>query len=673
MILATHNKCPYCGTSVSPTARYCDNCGTPLKQPDQPTPTRRRERERSRGQVSVWVFIVVLLALFSTGTLGGYRYQAGQWPWEPSLQVTVGNGDPGQANGETAAPNIPQQDGQQKQDPTLQRYLRSVVSINVSGALGSKTGSGFIIDQRGHIVTSAHVIEGFDRCVNVIDDNGTAHLGTVVAWDRNLDVALIQSNTLAKWPDVLTLREAPLVSGDQVYAMNSPKGTPNSALLQAQVEQVGLAKRIDDRYYADLVEFKGATVVHGASGSPLVHRESGQVVGIVTAAADTPIAYAIPTDANLRSLIQRWSAEEVTAVCEAQPASTTTVKLMLATITPLSGTHGVWGNDLVAGAELALRDMENRLLAKGYEVVLSKLDDQGQVSVAKEQARTVVYDQDVIGVVGSFTSQVSAAIAETLAESGLVMIAPTAGADELTERGWPHFNRLVASNARLEAAAAVFAKDRLKARSVLLILDGTAAADGRAESFETTAQIISLPIADRLRLTGSVEVDDLKKQVTEAKADVIYYAGNSQTGFQLVQALRQEGIMLPVIGGTDLYNPAFESLQGPSGQSIYFTHFTGGVDERFRRYFESKLGKPHRGYGMYGYDSARVILEALLRYGEKNPGQVPTRAELAAMVRATREHSGWTSTVTFDPATGENQAAKVYIFEWVNGQPELRE
>lgn len=669
--MATHYKCPYCGTSVSTTARYCDNCGTPLKPADQPTPTRRRERERPHGRVALWAFLVVLLSVFTTGTLGGYWYQTGRWPWQPHLQVTAGNGQETPAtSGETAA-NIPQQKQQKQQDPALQQYMRSVVSIHVRGEHGTKTGSGFLIDGKGHIVTSAHVIEGFSGCLNVIDDNGTPHLGTVVAWDRNLDVAMIYSRTLAKWPDTLTIRQTPLASGDQVYVLNSPKGTPNSALLEAQVEEVAVAKRIDDRYYGNLVEFKGATVVHGSSGSPLLHRETGQVVGVVTAAADTSIAYAVPTDTNLAALITKWSGQEVSS-CD-EKAERPTVKLRLATITPLSGTHGVWGNDLVAGAELAMRDMEADLRNRGYEVSLFSLDDQGQASVAREQAETTAYDKEVIGVVGSFTSPVSAAVAEALAESGLVMIAPTAGAEELTARGWPHFNRLIASNARLEASAAVFAKNRLGVRKILPVLDGSAASDARADAFETAAQIISLPFATRYTLTGSIKVDELKQKLLETDADAVYYAGNSQWGFQLVQALRQEGITLPVISSPDLYNPAFESEEGKKWQGIYFTHFTGGVDERFRRHFETLLGKPHRGYGMYGYDAARVILEALLRYGDKNPGEVPTREELAEMVRSTRDHSGWSSTVTFDPTTGENQAAKVFVFEWVEGHPELRE
>ncbi len=665
--MVTQSKCPYCGTPVSPVARYCDNCGTPLKPSDRPTPTRRRERPNDR--VAVWLFVVVLIVVFTGGTLGGFRYRSGQWPWQPPVAPVVSSDPPSAPENPTVTIPPP---SNPPVNPSVERYHRSMVSISVRGDQGSKTGSGFLIDPEGHILTSAHVVEGYQGCVNVIDDYGASHLAAVVGLDRNLDVALLQAATLRKWPDVLSLYEEPVAAGDQVYVLGSPKSNPNASLLDAEVESIRVSKRIEERYYPNLIEFRGVTVVHGSSGSPLIHRQSGQVLGIVTAAADTPVAYAVPTDEKVRDQITQWIAEPTRSECGVQ-ASQKTVRVVLSTITPLSGSYGIYGGDLSAGAELALRDMEDQLRKVGYEVTLLRHDDQGQASAARDLANSVAFDPEVIGVVGSFTSQVSAAIAEALQESKLVMIAPTAGADELTAQGWPHFNRLIASNARLEALAASYAQSKLGARSILLILDGTPAAESKARSFETSAQIISMSLAGQIKLTGTIDPADLKQKVIDSKADAIFYAGNSQTAFQMAQALRHEGITLPIIGGAELYSNFFENMIGPAWRGIYFTHFTDGGDERFARHFETIMGKPTRGYGMYGYDAARVILEALVRYGEKNPAKVPDRTELAQMVRTTREFHGWASTISFDSSTGENQAARVHVFEWVSGRPEWRE
>lgn len=659
------SKCPYCGTDVPPTANYCGSCGTPLRQAERSTPPRRRERPGSR--VAVWLFVLVLLTFFGSGALAGFRYHSGRWPWIAAVPVMA---EPGPEPVEPPD-NLPEP-AAEPADAAMQQYMRATVSIRARGQQGSKAGSGFILDAGGHIVTSAHVVEGFTGCVNVIDDNGTTHQGIVVNLDRNLDVAMIYTPTLVKWPDVLSLSPEPIAVGDPVYALGSPKGTPNSRLLPANVQQTGLNRRIDGRFYADLIEFRGATVLHGSSGGPLLHQETGQVVGIVTAAADAPIAYAIPVRGEVASKLQQWISEPVTMHCTAESV-VETVPLVLATVTPLSGPYGVWGSDLASGAELALRDMEADLAKVGYEVTLARYDDKGEAELARQHAASAAYDQGVIGVVGSFTNPATEELAEALAGSGLVMVAPLAVSEGLTGPDRPHVNQLLVSNVRMGAQAAAYARHRLGSRSIMLLLDGSQGADLQAASFETAAQIVSLPVVGRLSLPSAIDGASLARAVQASGADAVYYAGNSKTGFQVAQALRQQGLTLPLIGGPELYSPAFENSENADMRAIYFTHFTEGTGDRFARHFETILGKPTRGYGMFGYDAARVILEALVTYGESHPGIAPTRAELAELVRATQGFGGYSSTVSFDEATGENRAAKVYIFEWVNGRYELRE
>jgi branched-chain amino acid transport system substrate-binding protein len=306
-------------------------------------------------------------------------------------------------------------------------------------------------------------------------------------------------------------------------------------------------------------------------------------------------------------------------------------------------------------------------------VTLARYDDRGEVALAQEHARSVAYDQDVIGVVGSFTNPVTEELAKALTESGLAMVAPLALAEDLTAADRPHVNQLLASNTRMGAQAAAYARHRLGSRSIMLLLDGSLGADRQAASFETAAQIVTLPVVGRVSLPSAVDAASLAKAVQASGADAVYYAGNSKTGFEVAQALRQQGLTLPVIGGPELYSPAFETAENSGMRAIYFAHFTEGTGDRFARHFETILGKPTRGYGMFGYDAARVILEALVTYGEAHPGQAPDRTELATLVRATRDFRGYSSAITFDATTGENQDAKVYIFEWVYGRYELRE
>jgi ABC-type branched-subunit amino acid transport system substrate-binding protein len=141
----------------------------------------------------------------------------------------------------------------------------------------------------------------------------------------------------------------------------------------------------------------------------------------------------------------------------------------------------------------------------------------------------------------------------------------------------------------------------------------------------------------------------------------------------VVQAFREDGITLPVLGGEALLDVRFRNMTGSAYQGIYFTRLTAEPGQSFQKHFESVLGKPTRGYAAYGYDAASLILTALVRHGESYPAQIPPRVELANRVRETQNYPGRTSLVTFDPNTGGNRTSWVYMFEWKRGVPELRE
>lgn len=646
--------CPFCGATVSAEARYCDHCGTPLAQAPVPP---RRQADKAPIRITVWAFMAVLVALFGIGILGGFRSKADRWPWTPAQPAAA-------ATEVTKAPP-PQR------PPDNSAVLRSVVSINVRGSQGNRTGSGFLLDAKGHVVTVAHVLEGLQGCVTVLDDNGKPHQGKVAAQDRNLDIALLDVPTLLSWPTSLAPGEsAGLTSGDTVFVMGTPKGAGNSTLQPATFNRTVTNQRIDSRFFRDLLQISGVLVLEGSSGGPLVERSTGRVVGIVVAGSTGGIGYAIPMG-QVRTLLQTWASMPSAGAC-ATEASVQTVPAVLATITPLSGQFGVWGADIAYGAELALRDMETDLRRVGYEVTLHRYDDQGSAATAGEAARMVDYDQGVIGVVGSLDSQVTRTIANLLKGSRLPVVAPMAGAEDLTAQNWPHFNRLVANSGRQEQAAARFAQEKLKVQAIFLLDDGSLEADAQARGFETAAQVISLPVLQRATLGPSTDYAYLKRKIAEAGVDGIYYAGMGDTALKAIQALRQEGVTLPIMGGESLYDPRLSNLLPREAQGVYFTHLTVEASEQFQRHFESALGKPTRGYAAYGYDAARVLLEALVRYGEANPARLPGRAELAERVRQTKGYPGRAASVTFDEF-GDNRTSWVYVFEWKQGKPELRD
>jgi S1-C subfamily serine protease len=160
-------------------------------------------------------------------------------------------------------------------------------------------GSGFIIDNEGHILTNYHVIDDA-QTVQVTLWNKKQYQAKRIGVDPVHDVALLQI-TGAKDLQPVTLADSThLLVGQQVYAIGNPfgfSGTMTRGMISA-IRSVLLpsGNRIEDAIQTD------ASVNPGNSGGPLLNSH-GDVVGITTMIASNPnggadqsagIGFAIP-------------------------------------------------------------------------------------------------------------------------------------------------------------------------------------------------------------------------------------------------------------------------------------------------------------------------------------------------------------------------------------------
>jgi putative serine protease PepD len=183
-------------------------------------------------------------------------------------------------------------------DTAAAAVLPSVVSVEVTGARGAGTGSGFVIDADGHILTNAHVVaSGGD--VRVVYSDGRRESARVVGTDPATDVAVLQVNP-AGVPPALTLRTPDdLRVGETVLAVGSPlglSGTVTAGIVSAVDRLTGIG---DERNRQGVIQ-TDAPINPGNSGGPLVDT-AGRVVGMNTAIAslgpgNIGIGFAIPAD-----------------------------------------------------------------------------------------------------------------------------------------------------------------------------------------------------------------------------------------------------------------------------------------------------------------------------------------------------------------------------------------
>jgi putative serine protease PepD len=167
------------------------------------------------------------------------------------------------------------------------------------GGQGGATGSGFVLDDEGHIVTNQHVVADA-QTVEVRFSSGEEYAARVVGTDPSTDVALLR---LQNPPDDLTPLELgsteDLEIGDLVVAIGSPfglEGTVTAGIVSALDREL----TAPDGFTIDGAVQTDAAINPGNSGGPLLDGQ-GRVVGVNSqitseSGANDGIGYAVPAE-----------------------------------------------------------------------------------------------------------------------------------------------------------------------------------------------------------------------------------------------------------------------------------------------------------------------------------------------------------------------------------------
>jgi S1-C subfamily serine protease len=162
---------------------------------------------------------------------------------------------------------------------------------------GTATGSGFLIDDQGHVLTNAHVVEGAERVDVQFSEDGESQQAEVVGSDPSSDLALLHvDDTQGATP--LPLGDSSKAEvGDPVVAIGNPFGldrTVTSGIVSALQRQIQAPNGFS---ISDVIQ-TDAAVNPGNSGGPLLDA-SGQVIGINSQIAsqgggNEGVAFAVP-------------------------------------------------------------------------------------------------------------------------------------------------------------------------------------------------------------------------------------------------------------------------------------------------------------------------------------------------------------------------------------------
>jgi S1-C subfamily serine protease len=192
----------------------------------------------------------------------------------------------------------------------FEKYSRSVVNVTSLTSRRNRwtmdineipqgTGSGFIWDQQGHVVTNFHVVQGGDRA-NVTLNDGTTYPATIVGSAPDKDIAVLRVDApAAKLVPLPVGQSSVLKVGMKVLAIGNPFGL-DQTLTTGVISGLGREiKSMSGRPITDVIQ-TDASINPGNSGGPLLD-SAGRLIGINTAifsptGANAGIGFAVPVD-----------------------------------------------------------------------------------------------------------------------------------------------------------------------------------------------------------------------------------------------------------------------------------------------------------------------------------------------------------------------------------------
>jgi serine protease Do len=158
----------------------------------------------------------------------------------------------------------------------------------------SALGSGFIIDEKGIVITNNHVIQDAEDIVVRVDGD-KEYKATIIGQDPLSDIAVLKIESKEKFTPVKFGNSDKARIGDWVIAIGNPfglGGTVTSGIISARNRSIGLSR------YEDYIQ-TDASINSGNSGGPLFNM-NGDVIGINTAilgqSGSIGIGFSIPSN-----------------------------------------------------------------------------------------------------------------------------------------------------------------------------------------------------------------------------------------------------------------------------------------------------------------------------------------------------------------------------------------
>jgi branched-chain amino acid transport system substrate-binding protein len=305
--------------------------------------------------------------------------------------------------------------------------------------------------------------------------------------------------------------------------------------------------------------------------------------------------------------------------------STAQADIMIATAGPMTGQYASFGQQMRAGAEMAVKDLNAKGGVLGQQLKLEIGDDACDPKQAVAVANQMI-NKGVVFMAGHFCSGSSIPASAVYDEEGIVQISPASTNPKLTDEGGPGVYRVCGRDDQQGIVAGSYIADHFGESKVAILHDKTAYGKGLAD--ETRKQLNQRKVTETMYEAYTAGEKDYSALVSKMKANdigVIYIGGyHTEAGLILRQA-REQGLQAQLISGDALVTQEYWQITGDVGEGTLMTFSpdprknpdAAPVVKRFR-----DAGIEPEGYVLYTYAAIQAWSQAADKAGSTDFGPV---------------------------------------------------
>ncbi len=317
--------------------------------------------------------------------------------------------------------------------------------------------------------------------------------------------------------------------------------------------------------------------------------------------------------------------------------------IKIGSIQPMTGEAASWGVNGVAGARLAVDEINAAGGVLGRQLELVAEDDKCSSEGVTAITKLINVDQ-VDALIGPDCSASGAPALPIAQKAGVPVVIVAASNPDLTKIG-DYIFRAYPSDAVQGKVGAEFVYNTLGKRKAAVVNVNDAWGQGLSKVFVQRFK----ELGGEVVYADSVDKDarDLKTQLTKAKnsgAEALYFPLRPAGGVVGFQQAKELGLSIPIVGG-DFFD-SDEVVNNPASEGILYTVPKVDTPDAFSRKLKAVPGNENLSVFMtaaIAYDAVQVLAQAMERAGSAD------KAAVKEALKGTRYNGVSNSIIEFDP------------------------